>query len=162
MTNSTEIAPPPLKESPLPYNIANRTVFVNLVAVPDIMLPYNFNDTRFGHLVLYIPANWTIRLTFENREGFPHSAVLMNASSISPTIIERSSSILAQIPRDATNGGFLLNGEAGSATIDDLTPGKYWVVCAFNYPVPHAEEGMWVVLIVTTAANTPYYVILPD
>ena len=160
--NSTTIAPPPLKQAPLPFDAANKTVFVILVAVPDIMLPYNFNDTRFGHLVLYIPANWTIHLVFQNREGFPHSAVLMNATSASPTVIEPSSNILAQIPQDAINGGFLLNGEAGSAIINDLTPGKYWIACAFNYPVPHAEEGMWVTLIVTTTINTPYFVILPD
>jgi len=162
LANNTEITAPPLKQSQLPYNLANKTVFVTLVAVPDIMLPYNFNDTRFGHLVLYIPANWTLHLVFQNREGFPHSAVLMNATSASPTIIQPSSYIIAQIPPDAINGGFLLNGEAGSAIIKDLTPGKYWIACAFNYPVPHAEEGMWVVVIVTTSVSIPYFVILPD
>ena len=162
LLNSTEITAPPLKESQLPYNLANKTVFVTLVAVPDIMLPYNYNDTRFGHLVLYIPANWTLHLVFQNREGFPHSAVLMNATGASPTIIGPSSNIIAQIPPDAINGGFLLNGEAGSAIINDLTPGKYWIACAFNYPVPHVMEGMWVVLIVTTSVSVPYFVILRD
>jgi sulfocyanin len=160
--NSTDIVAPPLERSPLPYDLSNRTVFLTLVAVADIMLPYNFNDTRFGHMVIYVPANWSLRLVFQNREGFPHSAVLMQANAPSPIIIEPTSNIIAQIPHDAINGGFLLNGESGSVTVNDLAPGKYWVVCAFNYPVPHAEEGMWVVLIVTSQVSTPYFVILPD
>ena len=160
--NTVEIQAPPLKQSPLPYTLANRTAFITLVAVADSMLPYNYNDTRFGHLVLYVPANWTIHLFFQNREGFPHSAVLMPANAPSPTIIEPSANIIAQIPHDAVNGSFLLNGESGSATVSDLAVGTYWIVCAFNYPVPHAEEGMWVVLIITTEVSTPYFVILPD
>jgi len=160
-SNATEIVPPPLKESPLPYDLANKTVFVTLVAVVDPMLPYNFNDTRFGHLVIYIPANWTIHLVFVNREGFPHSAVLMKANAPSPTIVEPSPSIIAQIPTDAISGGFLLNGGSGSVVVGSMAPGKYWVLCAFNYPVPHVEEGMWVVVEVSSQVNTPYFVILP-
>jgi sulfocyanin len=125
------------------------------------MLPYNFNDTRFGHLVIYVPANWTIHLTFVNEEGFPHSAVLMKANTPSPTIIEPSTSVLAQIPTDATSGGFLLNGESGSVVVNGLGSGKYWVMCAFNYPVPHVEEGMWVVVEVSSQVTTPYFAILP-
>jgi len=160
--NTVEIEAPPLKRSTLPYTMANRTAFITLVAVADPMLPYNFNDTRFGHLVIYVPANWTIHLFFQNREGFPHSAVLLSANTPSPTIIEPSSNIIAQIPNDAVNGGFLLNGESGSATVNNLAPGKYWIACAFDYPIPHVMEGMWVVLIVTAQVSTPYYVILPD
>jgi len=161
ISNTTQISAPPLKTSSLPYTPANKTVFVTLVAVPDPMLPYNFNDTSFGRMVIYVPANWSIRLIFQNREGFPHSAIVMAANGASPTIIEPSADVIAQIPHDATNGGFLLNGESGSAIINNAAPGKYWVMCAFNYPVPHAEEGMWVVLYVTNQVNTPYYEILP-
>ena len=160
-SNATQIVPPPLKQSPLPYNLSNRTVFVTLVAVADIMLPYNFNDTRFGHLVIYVPSNWTIHLVFINREGFPHSAVLMEANAPSPTTIDPTANILGQIPHDAVTGGFLLNGESGSMTVGGLAAGKYWVVCAFNYPVPHAEEGMWVDVEVSNQVNTPYFAILP-
>ncbi|MGP8068694.1 MAG: sulfocyanin-like copper-binding protein [Candidatus Bathyarchaeia archaeon] len=160
-SNATEIVPPPLKEAPLPYDLANKTVFVTLVAVVDPMLPYNFNDTRFGHLVIYVPANWTIHLVFINREGFPHSAVLMQANAPSPTMIEPSTSVIAQIPTDAISGGFLLNGESGSVVVSGLASGKYWVACAFNYPVPHVEEGMWVVVEVSSQVNSPYFVILP-
>lgn len=161
-TGSTvEIEAPPLKRSPLPYTLSNRTAFITLVAVADPMLPYNFNDTSFGHLVIYVPANCTIRLLFQNQEGFPHSAVLLTANTPSPTIIEPSSNIIAQIPNDAVNGGFLLKGEAGSVTVNNLAPGKYWIACAFEYPIPHVMEGMWVVLIVTNQVSTPYYEILP-
>ena len=87
---------------------------------------------------------------------------MMQANAPTPTTIEPASNIIAQIPHDAINGGFLLNGESGSVTVNDLASGKYWIVCAFNYPVPHAEEGMWVVLTVTNQVTTPYFVILPD
>ena len=159
--NTVQIEAPPIKRSPLPYALSNRTAFITLVALADPMLPYNFNDTRFGHMVIYMPTNWTVHLVFQNREGFPHSTVLMAANAPSPSIIEPSSKIIAQIPPGAINGGFLVNGESGSAVINNLAAGKYWIVCAFNYPVPHVEEGMWVVLIVTSEASTPYFVILP-
>jgi len=158
--NGTEIVGPPLKQFPLPYDLANKTVYVTLIAVADPMLPYNFNDTRFGSMIIYVPVNWTIRLVFVNREGFPHSAVLMVADAPSP-IVTSTSNILGQIPRDAINGGFLLNGESGSLTVSNLPSGRYWIVCAFDYPVPHAEEGMWVVVEVTNEAHTPYFVIQP-
>ena len=160
--NTIEIEAPPIERSPLPYTLPNRTVFVTLVAVADPMLPYNFNDTHSGHLVIYVPANWTIHLVFQNREGFPHSAVLLAADAPSPTMIEPSPNIIAEIPHNAVNGAFLLNGESGSATVGNLPAGRYWIACAFNYPVPHAEEGMWVVVIVTSQVATPYFIVLPD
>jgi hypothetical protein len=54
----------------------------------------------------------------------------------------------------------LVNGESGSVTVNDLAPGKYWIACAFDYPIPHVMEGMWVVLIVANQVSTPYYEIL--
>ena len=113
-------------------------------------------------MVIYVPANWSLTLVFLNREGFPHSAVIMEATGPSPTIIEPSARILAQIPHDAINGGFMLQNESGSVTVNHMTPGTYWIACAFNYPVPHAEEGMWVTLVVSTQLSTPYYEILPS
>jgi len=161
LTNSTQIILIPVQHHELPYNLANRTVSVTLVAVANPMLPYNFNDTRFGRMVIYVPANWTVKLVFLNREGFPHSAVIMEATGPSPTVIDPSAHVLAQIPHDAINGGFMLQNESGSATVSDMSPGTYWIVCAFNYPVPHAEEGMWVTLDVTNQISTPYYELLP-
>jgi sulfocyanin len=146
----------------LPYDIENRTVFVTLVASPNSMLPYNFNNTAMGRMVIYVPANWTVHLVFVNREGFPHSAVLMEATSVSPVTIDPSDHILAQIPKDAVDGGFLLQNESGAATINKIPAGNYWIACAFQYPVPHAEEGMWITLEVSNQVSTPYYVILPS
>jgi plastocyanin len=103
-----------------------------------------------------------VKLVFVNREGFPHSAVIMEAIGPSPTVIEPSAQILAQIPPDAVNGGFMLENESGSATVSNISAGNYWIVCAFTYPVPHAEEGMWVTLEVTNQVSAPYYEILPS
>jgi sulfocyanin len=161
LTNSTDIILTPVQHHELPYNPLNKTAFVTLVAVANPMLPYNFNDTRFGQIVIYVPANWTVTLVFINREGFPHSAVLMQATGPSPTVIEPSANILGQIPRDAVNGGFMLQNESGTVTVNNISAGNYWIVCAFNYPVPHAEEGMWVTLEVTNQLSAPYYEILP-
>ena len=161
-TNTTQIILAPVQHHELPYITANKTVFVTLVADANPMLPYNYNNTRFGKMVIYIPANWTLTLVFLNREGFPHSAVIMEATGPSPTVIEPSANILAQIPHDAINGGFMLQNESGSVTVNDMSPGTYWIACAFDYPVPHAEEGMWVTLIVSSQVSTPYYEVLPS
>jgi sulfocyanin len=162
LTNSTDIILTPVQHHELPYNPSNRTAFVTLVAVANPMLPYNFNNTRFGRMVIYVPANWTVELVFINHEGFPHSAVLMEATGPTPTIIDPSAHILAQIPHDAVNGGFMLQNESESVTVSNISAGKYWIVCAFNYPVPHAEEGMWVTLEITNQVSAPYYEILPS
>ena len=159
--NSTQIIQIPAPHRNLPYDPQNETVFITLVAVANTMLPYNYNNTRFGQMVIYVPANWTVRLVFVNREGFPHSAVLMEATGTSPMTTDPSAHILAQIPSDAVNGGFLLQNETGYAIINRIPPGNYWIACAFQYPVPHAEEGMWVTLEVTNQVTTPYYVVLP-
>ena len=161
LTNSTDIILTPVQHHELPYDQSNKTAFVTLVAVANIMLPYNFNNTRFGRMVIFVPANWTVKLVFINREGFPHSAVLMEASGPAPVVIEPSAQILAEIPHDAVNGGFLLQNESGSVTVSNISAGTYWIVCAFNYPVPHAEEGMWITLEVTNQISAPYYEILP-
>ena len=161
LTNSTDIILTPVQHHELPYNPSNKTAFVTLVAVANIMLPYNFNNTRFGRMVIFIPANWTMKLVFINREGFPHSAVLMEATGPAPAVIEPSAHILAEIPHDAVDGGFLLQNESGSVTVSNISAGTYWIVCAFNYPVPHAEEGMWITLEVTNQISAPYYEILP-
>jgi len=162
LTNTTQIILMPVQHYPLPYNADNRTVFITLVAVANPMLPYNYNNTRFGQMVIYVPANWTVKLSFINSEGFPHSAVIMEASGPSPTIIAPSPNVLAQIPPDAVNGGFMLENGSGSATVSNISAGNYWIVCAFNYPIPHAEEGMWVSLEVSNQVSAPYYEILPS
>ncbi|HUK27976.1 MAG TPA: sulfocyanin-like copper-binding protein, partial [Candidatus Acidoferrales bacterium] len=71
-TNTTQIILTPVQHHELPYSTTNKTVFVTLVADANPMLPYNYNNTRFGKMVIYVPANWSLTLVFLNREGFPH------------------------------------------------------------------------------------------
>lgn len=159
--NTTQLITPPVQHNPIPYNSANRTVYLNLVAVSDRMLPYNFNDTHFGQLVVYVPANWNLKLTFVNEEGFPHNAVFEEANAAQPSVVSSENQILGAIPKDAINGGFLLEGESGTIVLRNISSGTYWVVCGFNYPVPHAEEGMWIVVEVSSSMTQPYYVLNP-
>jgi sulfocyanin len=146
---------------PLPFDASNRTIYVTLVSEASSYIPYNFNDTQYGHLVVYLPSNWTLSLVFINREGITHNAVLIKPDVQVPTFDLASDGIvLAQIPQNALAGKFLVSGQSGSAVIADLSPGTYWVACAMSFPTPHAESGMWVTLEVSDDVASPYYVLL--
>lgn len=122
-------------------------------------MPYNYNNTHEGQLVVYPPPGWSLHLTFVNKQGITHNAILLKTNVSTPGNLAQDGIILAQIPHDAMKGGFLVNGESGSVTVNDLSPGTYWIACALNYPTPHAEEGMWIWLIITQDTTLPYYVI---
>ncbi len=116
--------------------------------------------THYGQLTLYIPANWSLQLTFLNEEGIQHNAVLIQPNVTSPTADPiQDETVLAEIPHDAFAGGFIATGQSGSAVVRNLAPATYWVACAIAFPVPHAEEGMWVTLVVSNSVPTPYYTI---
>jgi sulfocyanin len=125
-STSTEMIVPPKQHLPLPYDSSNRTVFLLLVAESNVMMPDNFNNTHYGQLTVYVPANWTLRLTFVNEEGIQHNAVLIQPNVTSPTADPiQDGAVLAQIPRDAFAGGFMATGESGSAVVRNLAPGTY-------------------------------------
>lgn len=159
MANSSQIINAPTKQYSIPYDSANATVFLTLVAEANPMMPYNYNNTDYGQLVFYVPANWSIRLHFINDEGMAHSAVFVRAYATTPLNLTEDSTVLAQIPNDAMQGGFLVSGGSGAATVHNLTPGTYWVACALSYPTSHAQEGMWVTIKVSTDISAPFYTI---
>lgn len=158
-TSSTEAIVPPTEHFALPFEASNRTVFLTLVAERSSSIPYNYNDTQYGHMEIFMPTNWTLDLTFVNQEGITHNAVLIKPDVAIPTFnLVSDGVILAEIPRNALGGSFLVSGESGSAVVEDLPSGTYWIACAMSFPTPHAESGMWIVLQVSNNVTTPYYV----
>jgi sulfocyanin len=143
----------------MPYDTANETVFLKLVAEANPLMPYNYNNTHNGQMVVYVPANWNLRLVFINKEGTTHNAVFLRPYATAPINLTEDGTVLAQIPSDAMQGGFLVSGSSGFVIVRSLTPGTYWVACALTYPTPHAEEGMWIVVKVSTDVTVPYYTI---
>jgi len=151
----------PTKHLVIPYDASNRTVFLSLIAETQSSIPYNYNNTQYGHMIVYVPANWTIDLTFTNQEGITHNAVLIKPDVTIPTYNLASDGIvIAQIPENAIEGNFLVSGQSGSVLVTNLLSGTYWIACAMSFPTPHAESGMWVILQVSTAVSTPYFTVL--
>lgn len=159
LATSSQIINAPIRHFPMPYDSSNETVLLTLVAEANVMMPYNYNNTHSGQLVVYVPANWNLRLVFINKEGTTHNAVFLRTYATAPINLTQGGTVLAQIPSDAMNGGFLVSGSSGFAIVRNLTPGTYWVACALTYPTPHAEEGMWIVVKVSTDVTAPYYTI---
>lgn len=159
LASSTQIINAPVKHNPLPYDPVNRTTFLTLVAEANPMMPYNYNNTHNGQLVVHIPADWNLRLVFINQEGTTHNAVLLKPYATAPINLTEDRAVIAQIPENAMQGGFLVSGGSGVTTVTNLAPGTYWVACALTYPTPHAEEGMWIVIMVSSSVTEPYYTI---
>ncbi|HKM78201.1 MAG TPA: sulfocyanin-like copper-binding protein, partial [Candidatus Bathyarchaeia archaeon] len=82
---TTQMVVPPIEHSTIPYDASNKTVFLSLVAETQSSIPYNFNNTQYGHMVVYVPANWTIDFVFTNQEGITHNAMLIKPDVPIPT-----------------------------------------------------------------------------
>src|SRR5208337_3531860 len=158
---TTQMVVPPIERFTIPYDASNKTVFLSLVAETQSSIPYNFNNTQYGHMVVYVPANWTIDFVFTNQEGITHNAVLIKPDVPIPTYdLANDGTIIAQIPENAIEGNFLVSGQSGSVLVTNLSPGTYWIACAMAFPTAHAESGMWIILQVSTAIGTPYYTVI--
>ena len=156
----SEMVAPSMEQYTIPYDGANRTVFLSLVSETQSSIPYNFNNTQYGHMIVYIPTNWTLNLVFTNQEGVTHNAVLIKPDVPIPTYnLANDGTIIAQIPENAMNGNFLVSGQSGSAVVKNLSSGTYWIACAMAFPTPHAESGMWIVLQVAASVAAPYYTV---
>jgi hypothetical protein len=81
---SSQIINAPIRHFPMPYDTANETVFLKLVAEANPLMPYNYNNTHNGQMVVYVPANWNLRLVFINKEGTTHNAVFLRPYATAP------------------------------------------------------------------------------
>lgn len=136
----------------LRWDPATSTVTFELIAGSDAAKsPFNFNGFTGGDASLIVPPNSTVVLNFINKDGTPHSAMVIEDKDPMPTIAD-TPAIPRALTRRATEG---LPQEAGDVirfTAPDS--GSYRIFCA----VPgHGLSGMWIYFKVDPAAKEPRF-----
>jgi len=142
-------APAPEKAAPdnwLSYDPATNTVTFELIAGP-----FTFNGFRNGEGSLVVPPKANMVINFINKDGTPHSAIVIPGDGPIPNAASDPA-----IPRAYTNK--VLEGlpqEAGDVMRFPMPEtGSYRLFCG----VPgHGLSGMWVWLKVDPAAKTPSF-----
>ena len=130
----------------LSYDAATNTVTFELVAGP-----FTFNGYRDGGDTLLVPSKATIVLNFVNKDGTPHSAIVLSGEGAIP-----SAPTDPAIPRAYTNK--VLEGlpQEGKDVMRFPVPesGTYRIVCG----VPgHGLSGMWIWLKADPAVKQPSF-----
>ena len=130
----------------LSYDASTNTVTFDLVAGP-----FNFNGYRSGEATLVVPSKANIIMNFVNRDGTPHSAIVISGEGPIP-----NSPTDPAIPRAYTNK--VLGGLPQEATDVMRFPvpdtGTYRILCG----VPgHGLSGMWIWLKVDPTVNRPTF-----
>jgi sulfocyanin len=130
----------------LKYDAASNTVTFELIAGP-----FNFNGYTNGGATLTVPSKANVVMNFVNKDGTPHSAVIISGEGSIP-----NAAVDPAIPRAYTNK--VLEGLPQEAkdvmrfTVPDS--GKYRIFCG----VPgHGLSGMWIWMVVDPAAKTPSF-----
>ncbi|PVU69431.1 sulfocyanin [Sulfolobus sp. SCGC AB-777_L09] len=157
-TTTTTTSALPSGAVPLRYDASNHTVFLTVVAVSSGS-PFNFNGTSSGQLHIYIPAGWTLIITFINQESIPHNVVIVQNDTATPNAADVGSDgkLLAFVGTTSssyTSQG-ISSGQSASGSVT-LPAGYYWLCCGI---LTHAESGMWAVIISSTSVTTPYAII---
>ena len=158
----TEVAAPAPKSAPtasdstaatssaqdkwLSYDAATKTVTFELVAGP-----FTFNGYRNGGATLIVPPAATVVMNFVNKDGTPHSAILISGDGPIP-----NSATDPAIPRAYTNK--VLEGlpQEGTDVMRFPVPdsGTYRIFCG----VPgHGLSGMWIWMKIDPAAKAPTF-----
>jgi hypothetical protein len=130
----------------LSYDAVSNTVTFELIAGP-----FAFNGYRDGGATLLVPSKATIVMNFVNKDGTPHSAIVISGDGAIP-----NSPTDPAIPRAYTNK--VLEGLAQEGKDVMRFPvsdsGTYRIVCG----VPgHGLSGMWIWLKVDSAAKQPSF-----
>jgi len=130
----------------LSYDASTNTVTFELIAGP-----FTFNGYRNGEATLLVPPKANIVINFVNKDGTPHSALLISGDGPIP-----SSPSDPAIPRAYTNKA--MEGLPQEATdvmrFPVLTSGTYRIVCG----VPgHGLSGMWIWLKIDPTAKEPAF-----
>lgn len=155
--SSSVILPPNAKE--LPYNPNNKTVFVYLVVENDGPT-FNYNGTSYGSMKIYIPAGWNVMVILTNDQSIPHNANLITNDTPIPNSpnISADGKILLYVgdsPSSYMYSG-VQPGHTASGTLTNIQPGYYWIACEFP---GHAENGMWIDLVVSSKIYVPYEIV---
>jgi len=130
----------------LSYDAATNTVTFELIAGP-----FTFNGYRNGEATLLVPSDAKIVMNFVNKDGTPHSAIVIAGDGAIPNAPTDPA-----IPRAYTSKA--LEGLPQEATDVMRFPvpksGSYRVVCG----VPgHALSGMWIWLKADPAVKQPSF-----
>jgi hypothetical protein len=130
----------------LSYDAATNTVTFELIAGP-----FTFNGHRDGGATLLVPSKATIVMNFVNKDGTPHSAIVISDEGAIPNAPTDPA-----IPRAYTNK--VLEGLPQEAKDVMRFPlpesGTYRIVCG----VPgHGLSGMWIWLKADPAVKQPTF-----
>ena len=130
----------------LSYDAGTNTVTFELIAGP-----FTFNGYRDGGATLLVPSKATIVMNFVNKDGTPHSAIVISGEGAIP-----SAPTDPAIPRAYTNK--VLEGlpQEGKDVMRFPVPesGTYRIVCG----VPgHGLSGMWIWLKADPAVKQPSF-----
>ena len=144
---SAESAPAAAGEEKwLSYDAATKTVTFELIAGP-----FTFNGYRNGGATLVVPPQANVVMNFVNKDGTPHSAIVISGEGPIP-----NSATDPAIPRAYTTK--VLEGlpQEGSDVMRFPVPasGSYRIFCG----VPgHGLSGMWIWMKVDPAAKAPSF-----
>jgi hypothetical protein len=130
----------------LSYDAATNTVTFELVAGP-----FTFNGFRNGEATLTVPSKANIVMKFVNKDGTPHSAIIIAGDGPIP-----NSASNPAIPRAYTIKALEGLPQEGSDVMRFAVPesGSYRIFCG----VPgHGLSGMWLWMKVDPAAKTPSF-----
>jgi hypothetical protein len=130
----------------LSYDAASNTVTFELIAGP-----FAFNGYRDGKATLVVPSKATVVLNFVNKDGTPHSAIVIAGDGAIP-----NSPTDPAIPRAYTNKVLEGLAQEGRDVLRFPVPesGTYRIICG----VPgHGLSGMWIWLKVDSAAEQPSF-----
>jgi hypothetical protein len=134
------------QEKWLSYDAATNTVTFELIGGP-----FTFNGYRNGGATLVVPSKANIVMNFINKDGTPHSAIVISGegpipNSASDPAIPRAytSKVTEGMPQEA--------GDVMRFPVPES--GTYRIFCG----VPgHGLSGMWIWLKVDPAAKTPSF-----
>lgn len=135
------------------YDPTSRTVTFPLVAgAPGSSSgPFNFNGYTGGGATLTVPGGSKVVINFVNRDGTPHSALVIPGDGPLPTI-PGDPAIPAAYTRSVTQG--LAQEDKDDIRFTAPDSGKYRIVCG----VPgHALSGMWIWLKIDPDAKAPSF-----
>jgi plastocyanin len=147
--DTTPAAAPVAEASPdkwLSYDAATNTVTFELIGGP-----FTFNGYRNGGATLAVPSKANMVINFVNKDGTPHSAIIISGDGPIP-----NSAGDPAIPRAYTSKAEEgLPQEAGDVMRFPVPEsGTYRIFCG----VPgHGLSGMWIWLKVDAAAKTPSF-----
>ena len=130
----------------LSYDAATKTVTFELVAGP-----FTFNGYRNGEATLVVPPKANVVMNFINKDGTPHSAILISGDGPIPNSADDPA-----IPRAYTNKVIEGLPQEGSDVMRFPAPdsGSYRIFCG----VPgHGLSGMWIWMKVDPAAKAPTF-----